>query len=743
MNINGSRFHMLLGEADWQQCQTNDGLPPNWDDLRKVTTLPYSGEKISQTPGEPLFTLSDRRGAVADHFGNLYWVSADRYQIHVTNAGLKIHGSFWPDGRNDGDSANSLFQPASPSPKTAAMQFDRLAITSDNYLIASGKRDGAAWLARFDLIAGGGPALFQLPADRDFDIIDIAPTSSGELWLLDGKTKRLFRLDRDLLLVKDSPDTEIATIFTPHTGPAKTELHSEPALGLQMPIATALPIGLAVLATGDLAVLATRAQKSYVFLLEKSSNSIRRLVEFDHAFLQIAAHAADHMLYLTDNIGNQILQIVLQGAGAALTGKIDKSIIPMRRFGGRALCLRGQYIVYDSGKDNPLWVPALPQPMQRYETQHSFVTPIFDGREAQVIWDRIRLDACIPNGTGIVIEARAADLEIALKKMGLNQGWRPQPRPYLNHDKGELPGKSSNAIVATSIQQQTGVWDLLLQSIVGRYAQFRITMTGDARQTPHLRSLRAWYPRFSYVDQFLPAVYREDQDSGDFLDRFLANMEGVNSVIEGKIASAQTLFDVRTATPDMLNWLASWFDVALDPSWNDRQRRLFVKHAATFFGWRGTIRGLKLALKLAVQDSIAEADFDLSGPEKNDPSGVRIIESYLTRNGIGTMANSAHRFTVLLPRLRADQTPEQEAEMKRLAERIIAIEKPAHTIFDVRFHWTMNRIGEARLGSDTHLGQSSRAAELIPAAILGRSFIGASVAGGPNDNPEKRERLAC
>ena len=61
----------------------------------------------------------------------------------------------------------------------------------------------------------------------------------------------------------------------------------------------------------------------------------------------------------------------------------------------------------------------------------------------------------------------------------------------------------------------------------------------------------------------------------------------------------------------------------------------------------------------------------------------------------------------------------------------------------MRFYWAMNRLGEARLGSDTELGAGSRAPDLIPAAILGRSYLGSAFAGGPQGRVAARERLAC
>lgn len=74
---------------------------------------------------------------------------------------------------------------------------------------------------------------------------------------------------------------------------------------------------------------------------------------------------------------------------------------------------------------------------------------------------------------------------------------------------------------------------------------------------------------------------------------------------------------------------------------------------------------------------------------------------------------AAHRFSVLLPVRSVNQSGyELEADMA-LAKRIVEIEKPAHTVCDVRFYWAMNRVGAARIGSDTELGAGSRAPELL------------------------------
>jgi hypothetical protein len=70
-------------------------------------------------------------------------------------------------------------------------------------------------------------------------------------------------------------------------------------------------------------------------------------------------------------------------------------------------------------------------------------------------------------------------------------------------------------------------------------------------------------------------------------------------------------------------------------------------------------------------------------------------------------------------------------QLRDLATRVVDVQKPAHTVFDVKFFWAAFRIGEARLGDDTLLASGSRVPELIEPAVLGRDYVGTSVLGGP------------
>jgi phage tail-like protein len=407
-----------------------------------------------------------------------------------------------------------------------------------------------------------------------------------------------------------------------------------------------------------------------------------------------------------------------------------------------------------------------------------------------------------------------------------------------------------------------------------------VRLRGTGRATPRLQSLRIYYPRFSYLAEYLPAVFRDDETSASFLDRYLANVEGTFTALEGRIEQAQALFDTRTVPAEYLDWLGDWLGATLDFTWGERTKRRFLANAPRIMRERGTRAGLLRALRLALE---ADPDESVFGDGAAPPFTVRVVERFLTRRApgvvfgdptdipgpgsttesldwtpamgaeplhrryrdflrgrygdaaalnaawgstfadfddarlvlaatrppraaeaddwqrfvrerlgftyavagdadaplyrdflarryrqVGALARAyglvgaaapvsfatlplpailphggrplddwitfvslvlpternAHRFTVLVPITLGD-TPDAQRAKLELARRITELEKPAHTAFDVRLYWAMFRVGEARVGYDSVVGQGSR----FTALVLGRNALGASYLG--------------
>ena len=175
----------------------------------------------------------------------------------------------------------------------------------------------------------------------------------------------------------------------------------------------------------------------------------------------------------------------------------------------------------------------------------------------------------------------------------------------LRPDGSELPWLLEGPGAVTDAAQGEGSWELLFQRATGRFLQIRLTLSGDELATPRLVALRAWFPRFSYSQRYLPALYREDDTSADFLERFLANFEGLFTSLEDRIAGAAALFDVRTAPADTLDWLGGWLGLVLDPALPEERRRQLIQHAVTMYHYRGTTQGVRLAVRLALTGDVS------------------------------------------------------------------------------------------------------------------------------------------
>ncbi|MDP2074333.1 phage tail protein [Hydrogenophaga sp.] len=100
-------------------------------------------------------------------------------------------------------------------------------------------------------------------------------------------------------------------------------------------------------------------------------------------------------------------------------------------------------------------------------------------------------------------------------------------------------------------------------------------------------------------------VFRPQSSPADFLARSLANVEGVLTQLEDRVAHAHLLTDPTSTPTGHLDWLANWVGLAFDPVLPEARRRAWLQAAPELARWHGTRRGLALALDVATGGAVS------------------------------------------------------------------------------------------------------------------------------------------
>ena len=170
--------------------------------------------------------------------------------------------------------------------------------------------------------------------------------------------------------------------------------------------------------------------------------------------------------------------------------------------------------------------------------------------------------------------------------------------------------------------------------------------------------------------KYLPAIYSES----DFLGGFLMIFESIMGPLEGVVDNLKYYFDPGMTPRDMLPWLASWVDLALDESWPLERRRGLVKSAVELYQWRGTRRGLTEYLRVytGAEPRITE-----------DFGGIPLTGE--ARLGWDTVLGGGNPYTFTVTLELDDPDSVNEAQIRA----IIEAEKPAYASYDLQLTRTL------------------------------------------------------
>jgi len=272
---------------------------------------------------------------------------------------------------------------------------------------------------------------------------------------------------------------------------------------------------------------------------------------------------------------------------------------------------------------------------QFYRHTSTLLHHIFDAGQPDALWHRIYLDAAIPPGCQL-------ELSVRVYNTPGQRGSAPlidQPAPVWNSLPSELAYAESLAAQKVGV---SGLFEILLQRpdgpvrrLNGRYLQIQLHMTGNVHQSPRLHALRAYYPRFSYQDAYLPELYRQelsfdaDNSSGpangaDTRERLLAAFESILTPIEARVAAADQLSHPQATPAENLAWLGELLGAQLPPHWPQKRQRRLIQETGLIQQYKGTLAGLNLALDVATDGGVQRGE-------------VVVVENFRLRRTMATI----------------------------------------------------------------------------------------------------------
>lgn len=321
----------------------------------------------------------------------------------------------------------------------------------------------------------------------------------------------------------------------------------------------------------------------------------------------------------------------------------------VRSFDGRALWLDANGHVQASTAKGARALHAREAPLATGGTVETFA---LDSGVFACVWHRVFVDACVPPGTSLVLEARTADTlpprdlarqprppadlgaavppDPAWPPLGTlapeeEIGWSPIGLMAQRPAFADAPLPPFRSAIASEDPLPTGARGhatpppdamVTLEGVVkappGRWLWLRLRLAGTERRAPGVFAVRATCPRASLLD-LLPAYWRGDPVAADATDRSLALFEGFTTETDQRITALRHLVSAHTAPPEALEWLGGFLALSFDARVAEPVRRSLLAEIATLWRSRGTIPGLTRLLSI-----LAEAP-------------VQIIEAYRLR----------------------------------------------------------------------------------------------------------------
>jgi phage tail-like protein len=269
---------------------------------------------------------------------------------------------------------------------------------------------------------------------------------------------------------------------------------------------------------------------------------------------------------------------------------------------------------------------------------------------------------------------------------------------FCTDDENIIPKMDDDWIKAPLNQHDFLLLNTKDEFLKGRFLYIKMLLsTNDIYTSPEFKSMKVYFGNNSYLD-YLPAIYRENESSSEFLEKFLSIFQTMMDDTYQKIFSFSKYLDSQVTPNEFLRWLASWLSISTDQNWSNEGTRALIERAPDLFKKRGTIDGIKEIILLylnsknsgknpnptIIGDQIYSNNNYYDDSNKCSSSRYTQLKYYndvkIIENNNNNNNNNRYRyfFDVLLNPILIDENDE------RVIRQIVEKEKPAHTIGNVK-----------------------------------------------------------
>ena len=251
-----------------------------------------------------------------------------------------------------------------------------------------------------------------------------------------------------------------------------------------------------------------------------------------------------------------------------------------------------------------------------------YLTRIFDSGDYGTTWHRLLIHTNPAESENLKITVYASDknkLKFEDKTQTL----------YDLFDNGSYDLQDKlDAYKPFIVKQASGVSDLLLHEVSGRYVWILIEQYNSGSALVEITDIRLFLPAVSWME-YLPQIYRSSDRDTHFLERYLGIFQTFYEELDTEIAEMSHRFDPESTELDFLKWLAGWLNITDTEIWTEEQLRRLLMKAVRLYRMRGTAAALSEIIELYTDEKpfIIEG-FNIKEIASKIPNGKKLLEMY-------------------------------------------------------------------------------------------------------------------